>query len=195
MANFVIIVDPDARRRARFIEVITPLLAPVDGLNTSSCANGDFHAVWAAHESAPISHIADGEGAAVIWGQAIPGKGFGRIDARQLRKLWRDPAEHMPEAMDGYHAGVVYRPGNLVVGADFIGMFPIQYFVAGDVLLVGSSPELFRKHPLFRTELDTEGLVGILLLMHSVGGKTMLRGVNGGGSTEDRVYIFFSCSK
>ncbi len=177
MANFVIIVDPNAGRRARFIEVITPLLAPVDGLNTSSCASGDFHAVWAAHESAPISHIADGEGAAVIWGDAIPGKGFGRIDARQLRKLWRDPTVHMPEAMDGYHAGVAYRPGHLVVGADFTGMFPIQYFAAADVLLVGSSPELFRMHPLFRAELDPEGLVGILLLMHSVGGKTMLRRV------------------
>ena len=177
MANFVIIVDPDARRRARFIEVITPLLAPVEGLNTSSCASGDFHAVWAAHESAPISQITDADGAAVIWGDAIPGKGFGRIDARQLRKLWRDPAEHMPEAMDGYHAGVVYRDGALVVGADLTGMFPIQYFADGNVLLVASSPELFRKHPLFRAELDPEGLVGILLLMHSVGGKTMLRGV------------------
>jgi len=48
MANFVIIVDRDAKRRARFIEVITPLLAPVDGLNTSSCASGGFHAGWAA---------------------------------------------------------------------------------------------------------------------------------------------------
>ena len=92
MANFVIIVDADAERRTRFIEKITPQIAPVDGLHTSSCASGDFHAVWAAHESAPISHITDGEGAAVIWGDAIPGKGFGRIDARQLRKALAQPS-------------------------------------------------------------------------------------------------------
>lgn len=177
MANFVIIVDQDAKRRAGFVEAITPLLPPVEGLITSSCASGAFHAAWAAHASAPISRVADAEGAAVIWGDAIPGKGLGRIDARRLRKLWRDPAGHMPEALDGYHAGVVYRPDCLVVGADITGMFPIHYFSAGNVLLVGSSPELFRKHPLFRAELDPEGLVGILLLMHSVGGKTMLRGV------------------
>lgn len=178
MANFVIIVDANAERRARFIQTITPQIAPVDGLHTSSCASGDFHSVWTAHESAPVSHITDGEGAAVIWGDAIPGKGFGRIDARQLRKLWRNPGAHMPEAFDGYHAAVAYRPDTgVAVGADLLGYFPVYHFTTDDVLLVGSSPELFREHPLFRAELDLEGLVGILLVMHSVGGRTMLRGV------------------
>ena len=84
----------------------------------------------------------------------------------------------MPEAFDGYHAAVAYRPDTgVVVGADLLGYFPVYHFTTGDVLLVGSSPELFRQHPLFRAELDLEGLVGILLLMHSVGGRTLLRGV------------------
>lgn len=178
MANFVIIVDADAERRTQFVQKITPQIPPVEGLRTSSCASGDFHAVWAAHESAPISQMADAEGAAVIWGEAIPSKGFGRIDARQLRKLWRNPAAHMPEAFDGYHAAMSYRADTgLVVGTDLLGYFPVYHFTTGDVLLVGSSPELFKEHPLFRAELDLQGLVGILMLMHSVGGNTLLRGV------------------
>lgn len=179
MANFVIIVDANAERRERFIQAITPQIAPVEGLRTASCATGDFHAVWAAHESAPVSYISDGEGAAVIWGDAIPGKGFRRIDARQLRKLWRDPAAHMPDAFDGYHAAVAYRPDmGVVVGTDLLGYFPVYHFTTDDVLLVGSSPELFKEHPLFRAQLDLEGLVGILMLMHSVSARTLLRGVS-----------------
>ena len=178
MANFVIVIDSDAERRTRFIEMITPQLAPVDGLSTAQCVSGDFHAIWAAHSSAPISQIADADGAAVIWGEAIPGKGIGRIDARQLRKLWRNPVAHVPEPLDGYHAAVVYQADTgLVVGADLFGYFPVYYAGTPEVILVGSSPELFRYHPLFRVELDLQGLVGILLMMHSVSGRTLLRGV------------------
>jgi len=38
----------------------------VEGLITSTCATNDFYAVWAAHEHAPVSHVADEEGTCVI---------------------------------------------------------------------------------------------------------------------------------
>jgi asparagine synthase (glutamine-hydrolysing) len=56
-------------------------------------------------------------------------------------------------------------------------MFPVYWWQSGDVLLVGSSPELFRHHPSFRFELDLAGLTGILLMFHSIGGRTLTAGV------------------
>jgi phenylacetate-coenzyme A ligase PaaK-like adenylate-forming protein len=84
----------------------------------------------------------------------------------------------MPEAFDGYHAAVVYHPrSSITVGADLLGIFPVYYHAVGEVLLVGSSPELFRYHPLFRAELDLGGLAGLLLTNGLVGGRTLWRGV------------------
>jgi asparagine synthase (glutamine-hydrolysing) len=65
----------------------------------------------------------------------------------------------------------------LTLGADLIGMFPVYWWTGGEVLLAGSSPELFRLHPCFRSSIDLEGLTGILLTMNSVDGRTLLEGV------------------
>jgi len=179
MANFVTIVDPDAERRTRFIETVKPLLSLVEGLQVASCTIGDFCAIWASQEETPISQVADEAGAAVIWGDAISGAESERLDAARLRDLWRkDPALHLPPPLEGFHAAVAYHPGSgVVVGADLLGLFPVYYYTVGEVLLVGSSPELFRHHPAFRTGLDLAGLVGILLTMHSFDGRTLLQGV------------------
>jgi len=176
MANFVLIIDSDAERRARFIRKVEPEIAPVDGLITDTCATGDFYAIWAAAEAAPVSHLADDDGASLIWGEAIDGTG--RISAGALRTLWRKQDSYPQLVFDGFYAAAVYRPDlGLIVGADVLGMFPVYYYATEDVVLVGSSPELFKHHAAFRTELDTKGLVGILLTMHIVDGHTLLRGV------------------
>lgn len=177
MANFIIIVDPDPERRTSYCAAIKPRIAPVEGLTIAACSSGNFHAVWACNPAAPVSHHSDQEGAAVIWGVAMDEDGQ-RMDAAGLRVAWRDLSEPMPTAYDGYHAALRYSPvTGLVVGADLIGMFPIYWWASGNVLLVGSSPELFKYHPNFKTALDPLGLVGILLTMHLVDGNTLLQGV------------------
>ena len=80
--------------------------------------------------------------------------------------------------MDGYHVGLVYRSsGDLIVGADLLGLFPIYYYAADGVLLVGSSPELFRHHPLFRTSFNPDAFATMLLLMYPLAGETLFRNV------------------
>jgi len=79
----------------------------VDGLQLGSCSQGDFSSLWAAAPGAPISQVADSEGAAVLWGEAIPGPGPERIDAARLREQWQGVKENPPEAYDGFYAGVV----------------------------------------------------------------------------------------
>ncbi|MGE5656941.1 MAG: asparagine synthase-related protein [Actinomycetota bacterium] len=177
MANFVIIVDPNLERRSRFIKVIEPLLPPVEGLVTHSCSTGDFVAIWAAHQTAPIRVSADVEGAAVIWGEAIPQEESTKVDAATLRTLWQYPGSQAP-IFDGYYAAVTYHPDSgLVVGADIIGLFPVYYYTRGEVALVASSPELFRYHPLFKPVFNPSGLVGILLTNGLLDGETLWQGV------------------
>jgi asparagine synthase (glutamine-hydrolysing) len=179
MANFVVVIDPDAERRSRFVEKVMPMLSPVEGLVTATCSTGDFSAIWATEREAPVSHAADDKGASVVWGDAIDGPGDGRVDAAALRQAWKEPSSCPELVFDGFYAAVVYHPDfGLTVGADLLGIFPIYHYSSEEVVLVGSSPELFRYHPSFRMEFNPKGLVGILLTMHIFDGETLLRGVN-----------------
>ena len=71
MANFLIVVDPDAGRRSRFAGAVEPQLGLVEGLVAGRCAAGDFAALWACGPRAPVSSWSDGTGASVIWGRAL----------------------------------------------------------------------------------------------------------------------------
>lgn len=178
MANFIIVIDPDVERRNRFIEKIKPELSPVKGLFIESCSAGNFCAAWSAAVQSPISYVVDEQGAAMIWGDAISRDGSERIDAGRLRSLWSSDVERAKAVFDGFYAAAVYQPNlGLVVGADVLGVFPIYYWTGGEVLLVGSSPELFRYHPAFKFEFNPVGLVGILLTMHIFDGQTLQQGV------------------
>lgn len=177
MANFLIAVDPDHERRIGFVHTIQRLVAPFPGLDTSGCTSGSFSALWAARQGTPLSWVAEAEGAAIVWGDAIGESGH--IDAAQLRVMWNSGGDRGPEALDGFHAAAVFDclRCRLTVGTDLLGLFPVFYSEIGSVLLVGSSPELFRHHPLFESVLDPVGLVGVLLTDHAVAGRTPLQGV------------------
>jgi asparagine synthase (glutamine-hydrolysing) len=176
MANFLVIVDPDRDRRTAFCKAAHPQLGFLANLTLGECACGDFHAMWASGPRAPVAAASDGQMAAVIWGRPITGEGR-PIDARDLAAAWSGLKDPLP-IFDGYYAAAHYRAQTgLTVGADLIGMFPVFWWHDGDVLLVGSSPELFKLHPLFRFELDLAGLTGILLMMHCVDDRTLMKGV------------------
>jgi asparagine synthase (glutamine-hydrolysing) len=178
MVNFAIVVDHDPARRLLFLKTALPDMPPVEGLITSQCSCEDFLAVWAGGQWAPISHAVNEDGAAVIWGEAIRIDGSTRVNAKQLQHLWNKPEANQSPAFDGFHAAAVYSPEKgLVVGADLLGIFPIYYYTTENTVLVASSPELFRHHPDFRTELDPTGLVGILLTNGLFDGHTLLHSV------------------
>ncbi|MGH7130213.1 MAG: hypothetical protein ACREIV_16710, partial [Planctomycetaceae bacterium] len=107
MANLLLVVDPDAERRDRFIAKIERLLPPLDGLRTERCAAGDFCALWAQEPRAPISRVADAQSAAIIWGDAISGTDSARVDAGSLRTLWAEP--FTSAVLDGIHVAAVYE--------------------------------------------------------------------------------------
>ncbi len=177
LANFVALVDPDPERRERFLRRVAPIAAPVAGLVAGSCSSPPFAALWTAGAHAPVSVHSD-DGATIVFGTAFRDENGTRITAPELRELWRDAAVRTPAPCDGFHAALAWDPlTGLVGGADFLGRFPVYFAVARDVLLVGSSPELFRHHPEFRREIDPRGLAGILLTHGLVEGRALWSGV------------------
>ena len=179
MANLLIVTDPDPRRRAAFCKVVQPHLAPLDGLVFGECACQDFHALWASGARAPVTSRTNEQRAAVVWGRPIAREDGRAVGETQLAAEWADLDNRSLPIFDGYYAAASYHAERgLVVGADIVGMFPVFWWSSGDVLLVGSSPDLFRHHLLFHFELDLAGLTGILLMMHSVDGRTLMKGVH-----------------
>ena len=178
MANFVLLVDPNPERRRRFTATVEPELPLVEGLSSCRCESGDFCCLWAAPERSACSHRADENGAAVVWGEPIEGDSDKRIDAEQLASRWNHQEAKTIEAFDGFHASCLYHPQRgLTVGSDILGLFPIYYYGDDEVLLVGSSPELFRHHPAFRPQLNPPALISILLLGHPLEGETLWQDV------------------
>lgn len=176
MASFVVIVDPDRMRRDAFSRAAASRIAPLPALEQGDCSSGDFRALWAAGSRAPIALDSDETGAAVLWGDVLDDEGS-RVAPRRLRAAWAVADSNLP-AFDGYHAAVVYdAERGVTLGSDLIGMFPVYWWTSGEVLIAGSSPELFRLHPCFRSTMDIEGLAAMLLTMYSVDGRTLLTGV------------------
>ena len=174
MANILFALDHYKTRRNSFITGIAQNISPVDGLEIQRSDSDKWSLVWSVSKKAPVSFVSDDQGAAVVWGDAIDDCG-NRQDAFSLRKEW---AQHPESVWDGYYAAlVVDSHDELLVGADLLGIFPVYYWQGKDVLLLGTSPELFTSHPAFKSELDMRGLVGVLLANGSVAGSTLLKGV------------------
>ena len=148
MANFIAVLDDDSERRARFEREVEPRLAIFDGLTRGACGAGNLRVLWAAGARAPVRCMSSEDSVAIIWGDAMDGATGTRLDAEQLDRRWH-AAEPYPEPLDGYHAALTYRDGQLTVGADILGLYPVYFADLGDILLVGSSPELFRAHARF----------------------------------------------
>lgn len=167
MANFLAVSDPIEERRARTMARAREVASPVDGLAHGDMEHGIVSVTWACGITAPVSVHASGSeggtGACLVIGDALPRGESARVTARTLLTRLHDHGS-APD-LDGYH--VVVAPlsdGTLRIGADVLGVFPVYWArPAPEVLLVSSSPELMRAHPLFRAEVDSRALAGILL--------------------------------
>lgn len=175
MANFFAIADPISDRRETFIKTISSFIAPVPGLTIASCGDRDFQAIWAAHPQAPISYATDPQGLAIVWGEAIISGTATRVTASNLKSYWQD----FPQIFDGFHACLTYDPDlGITISADLLGIFPVYYYVDQEIILIASSPELFKYHPSYQGKFNPKGLVGILLTNGLFNGQTLWQGIH-----------------
>jgi asparagine synthase (glutamine-hydrolysing) len=176
MSNFIILIDSEKGRRERFAEKAKDIMA-LSGLHLNQCRSGEYLSLWTSSRNTPVSSICDEEGAALLLGDAIEPGSEKRMTAEEIRKCWE--SDRRASFFDGYYAAVAYNfsSAGLAAGADLLGMFPVYYSYFSEILILGSSPELFRCHPSFRMDFNPSGLVGILLTMHLTCGETLLKGV------------------
>ena len=104
MANFLVIVDPNASRRRAFVREMEPTLALVQGLRVARLETGDLSAVWAASERAPVSTHAEADAAAIVWGHALAAAE--RVTADRVAREWTESAA--PSPYDGYFAAAAF---------------------------------------------------------------------------------------
>jgi len=136
--------------------------------------------VWSP-ASTPLSSAArvDGQGErwAFVCGDGWPPR-LGCAASRLLDALegMADPSASLGGWSD-YGLALVQEPRGLWLGTDALGYFPLYYWHAGETLLFGTSPELFRAHPRFEAHPSTPGLAALLLLSHACGRATLLSDV------------------
>ncbi len=177
MANFLVIVDPDHARRSACQRAAGEVLEAFPGTRVAQCESGDFAASWVSTERGPFSEDVDDSGAGIVWGDAFGDDGA-PITGTGLRHAWFGVTARLPPSWDGFHAAVSYSPSQgIVVGVDRLGLFPLYYWSAAEMVLVASSPAAFRVHPSFTAALNPVGACGILLTGGLVDGETLWRGV------------------
>lgn len=176
MANFAAVLDPDHGRRSRFLDTARNVVGVRVGLVLDDVEVGTFAAVWATAPSAPVAAWHDTTGAAAVFGDLRRPSSSERLGAEALHEHW---THDQAWAGDGFHAAVSYRsPGELVVGCDVLGLFPVYFWSDGhEVTVVASSPGTIACHPSFRPETSIGGLAGVLLTGGPLDGRTLWSGV------------------
>lgn len=151
-------------------------LAPVPALKTGRMEAGRATIIWSASPSAPLNTESSGGTGAVVWGDALEDGTGGRATAAGVARAWSNE-QTPPQVFDGFYAATVVAGDDVIIGADILGLFPVYYAVVDDVLLAGSTPDVFRLHPLFREAISAEGLFGLLLAGGPLAGRCLTEGV------------------
>jgi hypothetical protein len=134
--------------------------------------------VTSRHPFVPYAASSDSSGAAVVIGSMWDPGGPTVYDLRKPQSEFRI------EAMRGFCRGLNYgvalsvHDGQVVITTDYLGLYPVYYHQAASALVVTSLPGLVGCFPHFRFAMDTEGLVGLLLLAHCSLGRSLLRDVH-----------------
>lgn len=177
MADFVILVDADPRRRTGFLARARAAVPRQPGLVVGTAEAGDLAAAWAHGPRAPVSMRHEPTALELLFGHALPDRGP-RLSAEELARLWLAP-EPSPTALDGFFAGIVWRSRmGLAVGGDPFGLFPIYVAGGSTGLVVASTPALAALGQANATDAcDPEGLAGIMLTNGLLGGRSLVPGV------------------
>jgi len=176
MSNWLVVFDEDGDRRAAYTAKVKSIVAPISDLNIALHSGNGWSVVWAAAKSAPVDFDSSSDGAAVVWGEARDSDGELQ-SAATVRTAWRNGALAQ---WDGFYTAAAIHEDekNLTVGADLLGIYPVYYWTDGKgIVLVATSPELFRNHPCFTAEFDISGLIGILLSNGLIDGQSLWRNV------------------
>jgi len=176
MTHFVVAFDADPQRRRAFAAAIRQRLAPLPSMIVGVREHGDFLVMWAGARTAPIDFALGADGSlAVVFGEI---QGDTAPLAMPATVCLAEPRDRLA-GRNGFYAALVLGPhGELHVGADTLGLFPVYYFARGDIAIVASSLMPFGLHPLGSRRWDPIGVANSLLTGHGRGGRSTLDAVS-----------------
>lgn len=174
MAHLAVVIDADPVRRADFAARVSSLFASLPGV-VSEAAAGPFASVWAVGPRAPVSLHRTSDAFALLLGYGVDDHDRW-ITATDLATPWL--TARTGGVFDGYHVGIAYDEARgLAAAVDPLGLFPLYHGMAGEAVIVATTPEVFGCHPDFRERLDREALAGILLVQGPLAERPLLAGV------------------
>jgi asparagine synthase (glutamine-hydrolysing) len=175
MSHFLAVFDPNAEHRLACLRESKAHLAEL-GLEVISFESGNFAAAWACARAWPGKHWAGPDEDALLMGHALE-RGERLVQAADLPRLWKEAPAKVPEPFDGIHMALWRHGRRVIVSGDILGRFPIYYHSGADRLLIASSPDLFRSHPGWRSEVDVEAIAGLLLVNYFLQGRSLWKNV------------------
>lgn len=179
MANFIAVYDKKKQRRVAFEKKCIKKIAVFKDLKQGRITKDNFSLLWASNKNAPVDIYQDKEHVAFVIGEAICPGSDERLSAKGIKEEWKNIKSAKSNYYDGYYLALNYSTEKgLIAGGDILGLFPIYYYTDNEILLIGSSPELFKYHDCFEPKLSIEGLTGMLMTMHSVEGLTLWKNVH-----------------
>jgi asparagine synthase (glutamine-hydrolysing) len=126
----------------------------------------------------PYVVSSDPRGAAMVIGSTLNPDGPKVSELRSQSSVSRTQAIREYCRQLNFGMALSIEDGEVLVTADWLGLYPIYYYHDNSAFVVTSIPGLLRCHGGFRPAVDIHGLVGILLLAHSCLGHTMFQGVS-----------------
>jgi len=185
MAVILGVFDPNRDRREQVRRRLPASLSDLAHLSRKETPLHGLDLYWEAPPSTPISIASDQIGAQarsafVVGDFAAPYSATSTAAQRLLQLNSRDVRDlRCVSGQDGYYLAVLVDDSpRIALGTDVLGEFPLYVWSKGDVLLFGTSPELFKSHPLFKAEPNPYGIASILLINHISGGQCLYKEVS-----------------
>lgn len=176
--------DADPHRRQWIEERLPVPLSGMRGMRRGDLRAGDLSVHWEVSASTPVSSAADSRAGLrrQAWVVGDPDAPFSPSDEPAQRLLRRATgtagATTALTGRNGFYLALLADAAPCVaLGTDAAGMFPLYYWSQDDVLVFGTSPELFSLHPLFTAQPCDFGIASVLLFGHITGGRSLFRGV------------------
>jgi asparagine synthase (glutamine-hydrolysing) len=176
MSQLVGIAGATAESRRAYTAAAMPRLPLLATQATKAWTHGDVNVSFATANGAPLS--TDAGGAFVLGRWSENADGANRSEAKRvLTACEMDGGRSVADVAVYGAAGCISPAGDVWLGCDTLGLFPLYYHATPDRLLFSTSPALIEAHPDFTPAFNVRGLVGNLLTMHMVGGETLRTGV------------------
>lgn len=177
MAIVLGVVDANPERRHQFVDSAIAYCKSQSGLDIHQWAHGDLVLVAATASVTPISQ-ASGPGTWTWVVGDIYTQETQVTSASYLESLIEKTGPLAAHGQGGYYlACTVSVSGQVTLGTDVLGLFPVYVWSDAEVMIFSTVPGLLHRHPRCVKRISPEGLAGILLQSYIANCQTIWDGI------------------